>query len=938
MKPSHKQHRPGILKKLTIVNILIIAAFIMIAISVALSFRNIGSFSGDIINQEVNEVIRNAELGRDLNVVFAESDLLVSTFMGKDVDVRKKGDRIVARVTALGETVSNPKLKGAMGDFAQQLQSLFRQCATVYDHSAQLVLDEKEVEKDLSGIEWTLSRKLISMKQQGKDVSMLEQISMLLFGYRETLLQISIRHARLTSKHPETMDAKDGEEMLALLNDLNLRLKTLTGSESFVATYGSRLMRNVKTYEEASASFLRSMDDLKTKIEDVRKSRKMVITAMKEVDRDVSLTAERMKGNVSQVMSNSGTFILLTSGTIIICLILFTLVFSYRDIRRPMELIRQGIESIRKGDLETRIRMNRGDEWGDIEDAMNMMVEDLKRSYSDLQEKNLELELAQSDLESKVVELEMEMTERKRVEDALSESEHRLYATIQGSPIPTFVIDTGMRVVYWNSALERLSGKSAVDLLGTDQAWAALYEEEQPVLAGLLIRGDHEGIEHWYAGKYSLSRLVEGAYEVTDFFPGFGDGGRWIHTTAAVLRDANGEVIGAIETLEDISERKQLEEQLRQSQKMEAIGQLAGGVAHDFNNILTAIMGFGNLLQLKTPDDMGVRKYVNQIVSSAERGAKLTHSLLAFSRKHVAELKTVNLKEIIVHLKNLLARLVREDIELRIAAEDDCFIRADSMQIEQVMMNLVTNARDAMQDGGVLTIRTGRYEMGEDFARSHGYGEPGRYALLSVSDTGTGMDENTREKIFEPFFTSKTAGKGTGLGLSIVYGIIKQHNGHIDVQSEPGKGTTFNIYLPLIGDTVEQTEPVEETISLPQGTELLLLADDDPLVRDLTRELLQEFGYTVIEAEDGDDAVNKFLPRRNEISLVILDAIMPKKNGMEVFNEIKNYRPDIKALFISGYTGDVLSRKGMLDNELEIISKPFVQSALLRKVREIIDR
>jgi CheY-like chemotaxis protein/two-component sensor histidine kinase len=304
----------------------------------------------------------------------------------------------------------------------------------------------------------------------------------------------------------------------------------------------------------------------------------------------------------------------------------------------------------------------------------------------------------------------------------------------------------------------------------------------------------------------------------------------------------------------------------------------------------------------------------------------------------VAELKTVNLKEIIVHLKNLLARLVREDIDLRITTGEDCFIRVDSTQIEQVMMNLVTNARDAMQDGGILTIRMERFDIGEDFVRRHGYGEPGRYALISVSDTGAGMDDKTREKIFEPFFTSKAAGKGTGLGLSIVYGIVKQHNGYIDVQSEPGKGTTFNIYLPLIGDIVEKTEPVEDTDYLPQGSELLLLADDDPVVRDLTRELLQEFGYSVIDAEDGDDAVNKFMSRRNEISMVILDAIMPKKNGMEVYNEIRNHRPEMKALFISGYTGDVLNRKGMLDNKLDIISKPFVQSALLRKVREIIDR
>ena len=938
MNRKFRHHHPGILRKLVLVNLLIIMAFSMIALSVALSFRNIGSFSGTIINRDVNEVIKNAELGRDLSVVFAESDLLISTFMNKDEDVRVKGERVVSRAYALEKIGTTPKLKGAIGDFALQLQTLFQQCVVAHGYSLELDSLEREIERDLSGVEGALSGKMISQGQQGKDISMLEQVSMLLLGYRESLLQISIRHARLSSKHPDAMDAKDGEQILALLDDLKLRLRTLTASEPFAAAYGVRLLRNVRAYEATTTSFLRTMDKIRDHLLVVKRTRGVVVTAMKEADQNISQTAGVMKGKISAVMRSSGIFILVTCGTIIACLILSTLIFSYRDIKRPMELIRQGIESIRGGDLETRISMKRNDEWGDIEGAMNMMVEDLKRSYGELQEKNLELEITQSDLETKLVELEMEMTERKRVEDALWASEQRLYATIQGSPIPIFVIDRDMKVISWNRALERLSGKNANEVIGTDRAWVALYDEEQPTLAGLLVRGDPAEIPRWFAGKFSHSRLVEGAYEVTDFFPGWGEGGKWLHITAALLRNARGELIGAIETLEDISEQKHLEDQLRQAQKMEAIGQLAGGVAHDFNNILTGILGFGNLLQLKIGDQRSVRRYIDQIVSSAEKGAKLTHSLLAFSRKHVVELKTANLNEIIVRVQNLLTRLVREDIELRFSTGEDCIIRADAMQIEQVLMNLVTNACDAMQEAGILSIGTRRILFDGEFVRRHGYGEPGEYAMLSVSDSGAGMDERTRERIFEPFFTSKEAGKGTGLGLSIVYGIVKQHNGYIDVQSEPGKGTTVHIYMPLMTDYVEEPEQTEETVALPQGSETLLLADDDPVVRELTGELLQEFGYTVIDAEDGVDALEKFMLHRDEISLVILDAVMPKKNGSEVFSEIRKQRPDMKALFISGYTGDVLSRKGMKDKEFDLIAKPYVQSAFLKKVRELLDR
>ena len=930
--------RPGILRKLVFINLLIIAAFFMIALSVVFSFRNIGSFSGTIIGRDMNEVVKNAGLGRDLGVVFAQSDLFISTFLNGDMDNRAEADRILAKVASLREKSASPRLRDSLKDFEEELHVLFRQCSKASECSMKINSLELNMERELDGLEKALSRRLISQGQQGGDVSMLEQIGILLLDYRETLLKISIRHTKMTSKHPELFNPLDGKQILELLESLKLRLRPLTASEPFVAAYGARILQDVRESETATNSFILTMDTLKESLSRVEGAKGRVVSAMKISDEGIYRTADSLRGNITDVMHSSSILILMTSGTIIACLVLFTFLFSYRDIRRPMGQIRRELESIRGGDLETTIRMNRSDEWGEIEDALNGMVRELKSSYSELQEKNLELELTQSDLEEKVVELESEMNERQRAEVALWESEQRLEATIQGSPIPIFVIDSDMKVICWNRALERLSGTSAEEVIGTDRAWKGLYEEEQPVLADLLVKGDPAEIPRWYGDKFSPSRLVDGAYEVTDFFPAWGDGGKWLHITAAALMNERGELIGAIETLEDISEQRHLEEQLRHSQKMEAIGQLAGGVAHDFNNILTGILGFGNMLQLKIGgDNPRTRKYIDQIVASAERGAKLTNSLLAFSRKHVVELKPVNLNDIIGRVQNLLYRLVREDVQLRIVRGENCIIRADSMQIEQVLMNLVTNARDAMHDRGILTIATERIVLDQDFVRRHGFGETGEYAVISVTDSGEGMDEKTRERIFEPFFTSKKAGKGTGLGLSIVYGIIKQHNGYIDVQSVPGKGTTFRIYLPLITDSVEEASTSDETINLPRGSETILLADDDPIVRDLTTALLEEFGYTVIDAEDGADAVDKFLLHKEEISLVIMDVVMPKKNGREVYSEIKDHQPEMKALFISGYTGDVLSRKGMLDKDFEYISKPYAQSAFLKKVRELLD-
>ncbi|MEW6740317.1 MAG: PAS domain S-box protein [Nitrospirota bacterium] len=385
-------------------------------------------------------------------------------------------------------------------------------------------------------------------------------------------------------------------------------------------------------------------------------------------------------------------------------------------------------------------------------------------------------------------------------------------------------------------------------------------------------------------------------------------------------------------------EKAKLEIQLRQASKMEAIGQLAGGIAHDFNNMLNAIMGFGSLLKMDMDKDSPLMSHVEQILDAAERAAMITHQLLAFSRKQVLDIKPVNINDSIRNIEKLLLRLIREDIKLKfILYEKDMTIMADSSQIGQILINLATNARDAMPEGGVLTIATEPVEIDSEFVKKHGYGEPGRYALVSGTDTGIGMDEKTRERIFEPFFTTKELGKGTGLGLSVVYGIVKQHNGYINVYSEPDMGTTFKVYLPLIKTEIFERQP-SEVVPVRGGTETILVAEDDPGLRKLTKAVLEKFGYNVIAVENGEEAVNRFIENKDLIRLVILDVIMPEKGGKEAYDEIKKISPDIKVMFLSGYTGDILSLKGINEKEFEFISKPVSPNVLLRKVREVLDR
>lgn len=403
------------------------------------------------------------------------------------------------------------------------------------------------------------------------------------------------------------------------------------------------------------------------------------------------------------------------------------------------------------------------------------------------------------------------------------------------------------------------------------------------------------------------------------------------------VRDASGSIVSAIETITDVTEKRNLEEQLRHAQKLESLGTLAGGVAHDFNNILSVIIGYGDMLAMRLPKDDPNLRYLKDILSAAERATHLTQSLLIFSRKQITELKPVSINDLVSGMKKMVFRIIGEDVETRVhLAPEQMTVMGDYGQLEQVLMNFATNARDAMPEGGLLTIDTQLHEMDDAFIHQHGFGKPGKYALVSVSDTGKGMDEQTRERIFEPFFTTKVLGKGTGLGLSIVYGIIKQHNGYINCYSEPGKGTIFNIYLPVVNEEVSKFE--DAAISSDQGgTETILLADDDEHIRRLTKELLENCGYTVIEAKDGAEAVTTYCLNRAAIQLVLLDVIMPGKSGKEAFDEIQRIDPGAKVLFISGYTEDVIKRMKIIEEKLPFLQKPVSPGNLLAKIREILD-
>ncbi len=536
-----------------------------------------------------------------------------------------------------------------------------------------------------------------------------------------------------------------------------------------------------------------------------------------------------------------------------------------------------------------------------------------------------------------VIHIVRDITERKRAEEALSEQQDFASNLIENSAVATFVLDSSHRIMLWNKACEELTGCTREEMIGTTNQWQPFYGEQRPTIADVIIDSRRDDLDELYQ-NYSSSSLNPLAIKAEGWYKNLGGRDRYISFEASPIFNSSRTLIAAIETLQDITERKRLEEQLLQAQKIEAVGQLAGGVAHDFNNILTAIVGYAHLTLMKMPQDEPLRKNVEQILQASDKAAALTQSLLAFSRKQIMTPKPVDLNDIVKRLEKLLIRLIREDIQIATTYTADALtIFADTGQIEQVLMNLVTNARDAMPLGGRIVIKTETMQMDSHFIEAHGYGKAGKYALLSVSDNGQGMEAKIRERIFEPFFTTKEQGKGTGLGLAMVYGIIKQHEGFIDVYSEPGKGTTFKIYLQLSTGRVEHEKVQEESVAIKGGAETVLVAEDDSALRKLMITILHNQGYTVIDAIDGEDAVQKYSNNSDVIQLLILDGIMPKKNGKEALEEIRLINPNVKALFVSGYAEDIISKQGLLEPGINFIQKPLSPSVLLNKMRELLD-
>jgi PAS domain S-box-containing protein len=519
----------------------------------------------------------------------------------------------------------------------------------------------------------------------------------------------------------------------------------------------------------------------------------------------------------------------------------------------------------------------------------------------------------------------IDITERLQAEKAIRESEQRFQLIARATNDAVWDRDLAASRIWWNEGLKTIFGYASDESTAAAQWW---YDRIHPddrdrVVAGLNAVIDGGG-QYW-SDEYRFRRADDTFVHVFD--------------RGYVILDERGKPVRMIGAMMDVTERKRLEEQLRQSQKMEAIGRLAGGVAHDFNNLLTVITGYSELIMLDSggPTDPVYHK-AEEIKKAADRAASLTRQLLAYSRQQVLAPKVLNLNNVVTDMEKMLRRLIGEDIEFATRLDPNLrLVTADPGQIEQVIMNLAVNARDAMPTGGRMTIRTANVEIDEAYAWAHADVQPGAYVLLAVSDTGVGMSDEVRAHLFEPFFTTKEQGKGTGLGLATVYGILKQSGGHIDVETAPGAGTTFKVYLPQVLETAKGDAREALASHLAAGSETVLLVEDEEMVRSLTRAILQKNGYKVLEASHGAEAIRLCEQHHGPIHLVVTDVVMPQLNGHELYQRLLRLRPNLKALFISGYTGESVAQLGVLTEGSEFLQKPFRPDTLVRKVRKMLD-
>ncbi|QEM70040.1 response regulator [Geobacter sp. FeAm09] len=895
----------GIATRLILMNLLLVTLFAVMSVLAHYTFAKVERLVGTSVGSDVKQNMANARMLRELAAIFSQTDQLLGNFLKNEKVLEKQSRQVVAAVERLGAESSDRRLTLPLQAYARRLDTLFEVCTGVNTALRQVEQLEQRLHGELDALEQTISDAKIALVLKGLDPVIMDQLTVLTAGFQDSLQSINLLFFRSISDKSTVVAAARHKQLLTMIDDFTLQLQALTASEPQIAAYAPRVVASMRTYRAMVDRYYLSMEELQRQSRQLEEAKAMVNGIMQRMDEELAVSSSGISRHVHDIMvtSRRGTQVIavvsvLASGIAAIFFILSV-------IRRPMAQIIKGIEGIAAGNLDTRINLNRNDEWSHIETALNRMAGELKQSYLELERSNHELQA--------------EILEHRQTEENLRRAKEYTENLIQGASVIVVGLDVDGCVNLFNQTAEMITGYSPGDLVGKEWCEAICPRERFPEVHAEFERLRESAIvgtfENQFLTKHGKTRTIS-----------------WRNNP--IIED--GVVVGTLLFGMDLTEHRTTEEQLQQSQKMEAIGRLAGGVAHDFNNMLGVILGYAELSMLTVAEGSKLRRNLVEISKAAQRSRDITRQLLAFSRKEVIAPQPTNLNTLIVETEKTLGRLIGEDIDLAFRPAQDLWtVKVDPSQIDQILMNLAVNARDAMPDGGRLSIETSNIRIDESYCQYQLDAQPGDFVRIAVSDTGIGMDDETQRHIFEPFFTTKEVGKGTGLGLATTFGIVKQNNGFIQVYSEPGHGSTFNIYLPSTAESA--VAPPSHGEKPPAGAGAVLVVEDDKTVLTMSTMMLEEIGYTVHATGDPQEAIALCRDPGTVLDMILSDVIMPAMSGKEMVEQILQVRPAIKVLYMSGYTSDIIAQKGVLEEGMHFIHKPFDMHTLHEKIKETLN-
>ncbi len=900
----------SIVTKLIMMNALIfVAVGGVIIVNLALSHQTRNTII-TLVDKDVPQLIHNQVLSRNLNQVTADIHLLVSTFtLERDV-LSSEAKRILPilqdSILSAGNT---QELNRALRHFTQAVENVLNQCAKIDDLSKTIKSIENKLVALTVELEATSTEAIIARKLEGRDYELFsfEQVSALIPDFRNMLLRVSGLLSDSERAHFKREETKINyeEQILALLRDLESGLAAVTTGGEKLAPFGKALIGNVHQYKNEIASLHQTMREIQATLGVLYSTQSEVMAIIMAMDKSITLTMEQMRKKVVEHFRSSGNITLVLS-LLVVAVLIGVSVYGVK-IAKPLQSLAVSASEIAAGKLERKIEISGDDEIGVLARSFIKMRDAIKEKMDDFTQKNEELL--------------REILKHKRTAEALQESEEKYRLLIKSLPSIVYRGHPDWSVEFIDNKVELLTGYDVGEFNSRKVKWLSLIVEE-----------DFEAAGNSFSQALKTDRSYVREYRIKSKTGEI----HWLQDRGHIVCNENGDVDYISGVFFDITETKKLETQLQQSQKMESIGTLAGGIAHDFNNILAAVIGYTEIALDDVKENKALYNNLQQVLKAGERAKDLVKQILTFSRQTDQELQPVQVQKIAREALKLLRATLPTTIEIKHDIQNESTVLADPTQLHQVLMNICTNASHAMQEkGGILEISINNVELNLGFTLNYPDLKPGPYLKMTIKDTGHGMPPEVLERIFDPFYTTKEKGEGTGMGLSVVHGIVKSHGGTITVYSEPHKGSTFNVYLPVIGRDIS-SEIITEKL-LPTGTERILFVDDEQAIVHSGRLILESLGYEVVTKTSSIEALELFKLQKDRFELVITDMTMPRMTGENLAKELMNIRPDIPVVLCTGFSAKIDKTKAMSLGIRAFISKPILKRELAEIIRAILD-